>query len=599
MYMYAQSGTLDGSFNALGATPGYVITDIDGNNDIVKAMVVKPSDKSIYVAGYIDNGDKTLFIAHYLSDGSLDPAFGPGGVVKYQYFTSSFNTTLANAIGLQSDGTIVVGGWTYVDANRDFFVGRFNGATGALISQTYNNFSDINDPTGVDEINALVVLPDDKIVVTGITEMAATGSDLTIARYTAAGTLDNTFNNPAGYIVQNMAGDDIGNAITVDKTSGDIIVAGVANDQIVNSDFAIVRVTSAGLPVTSFTRDLFTGSSDKATAVAIDRNGNMVVAGVTNNPQDIALVRFTPAGALDLLNFGGGTGIVTTGITSTSGENVSSVIIQDDNKIVVGGNTERASGDYDLVLVRYDNAGNIDAAFGNTTPTPDGKTLLTLSGADEDPGAMLLSGDKIYFAGHNTDIVLAVFTNNNYALPLVLSSFYAQKQTSKVVLQWQTTSEEGVKQFLIQRSSDGKTFQSIGTVAATGNSSLTKNYSFADQSPFMSTSNYYRLLMQDADGNYKFSKILIIKFDGQLTTSLSVFPNPTNDVLQVQLPDGMTGTVALQIIDLNGRVIKRNNLASDGHALNTTMDVSTLIRGVYILKAQAGNTTVISRFIKK
>jgi hypothetical protein len=50
---------------------------------------------------------------------------------------------------------------------------------------------------------------------------------------------------------------------------------------------------------------------------------------------------------------------------------------------------------------------------------------------------------------------------------------------------------------------------------------------------------------------------------------------------------------------MQGRVVKRNNLASDGNALNTTMDVSALTSGVYILKAQAGNTTVISRFTKQ
>jgi hypothetical protein len=80
---------------------------------------------------------------------------------------------------------------------------------------------------------------------------------------------------------------------------------------------------------------------------------------------------------------------------------------------------------------------------------------------------------------------------------------------------------------------------------------------------------------------------------------MEVYPNPVKDLLQVQLPNGLQGTVGLQIIDMQGRVVKRNNLASDGSALNTTMDVSTLTSGVYILKAQAGSTTVFSRFTKQ
>jgi hypothetical protein len=79
---------------------------------------------------------------------------------------------------------------------------------------------------------------------------------------------------------------------------------------------------------------------------------------------------------------------------------------------------------------------------------------------------------------------------------------------------------------------------------------------------------------------------------------MKVFPSNVKDILQVQLPNGLNGNVSLQIIDMSGRVIKKNNLASDGNALSTTMDVSTLVNGVYTLKAQAGNTSVISRFTK-
>jgi hypothetical protein len=61
----------------------------------------------------------------------------------------------------------------------------------------------------------------------------------------------------------------------------------------------------------------------------------------------------------------------------------------------------------------------------------------------------------------------------------------------------------------------------------------------------------------------------------------------------------MNGTVGLQVFDLNSRLVKFTNLASDGSALNTTVDVSTLVSGIYILKAQAGNVTLTSRFIKK
>jgi uncharacterized delta-60 repeat protein len=608
MYLSAQTpGTLDATFNSSG-TPGYIITDIDGQKDFTKGMAIKSSDGSIYVTGYINGtSDDSLFITHYMNNGTLDGSFGAGGTVRYRFGTL---TTHSNAIGLQSDGTVVVAGWSYA-STHDFFVARFDGTSGALKSTVATDFG------GTDEINALLIQSDDKIVVAGFgTASSSVDQDIIIARYTADGSmLDNTFNpSPAltpGYIVQNITGQDVAKAIAIDKTSGDIIVAGTANYNTANSDFAILRLSSTGGFVTGFngtgikTQNITATNQDEANAVAIDASGNILVAGTTStggNP-DVALIRLSAAGVLD-------PGFNTSGIVTTdyapfhSAEGVTSVTIQNDNKIVVGGSTDGGPNtpNNDLILLRYSNTGVLDATFGNTTPTLDGKEDAIIPGTNETPGAMVLSGSKIYFAGNtdgSSDVVLAVFNNDAVALPLVLSSFYAQKQTNKVVLQWQTSSEENVKQFVIERSTDGKTYKAIGQVAASGNSSLTKHYSFADQSPYMSTSNYYRLNMQDVDGVIKYSKTLIIKFDGQLTTSMTVFPNPTRELLQVQLPDGMNGTVGLQVFDLNGRLMKFTNLASDGSALNTTVDVSTLVSGIYILKAQAGNITLTSRFVKK
>lgn len=250
------------------------------------------------------------------------------------------------------------------------------------------------------------------------------------------------------------------------------------------------------------------------------------------------------------------------------------------------------------MLMRFLPNGTLDPAFNG-----DGRTAANIAYTDNDFGMSLaLSGNRIYLAGSSgqpKDLAIAAFQNSvGGPLPLVLSQFYAQKQTSKVALQWQTASEEGVSRFVIERSNDGKTFKAIGTVAATGNSTIARKYSFADNSPFMSATNYYRLLMLDADGSFKYSKTLNIRFDGQLSTDMKVYPSLVKDILQVQLPDGMNGNIGIQIIDMNGRVIRRNNIAGDGHALNTTMDVSTLVRGVYIIKASAGNTTAISRFTK-
>jgi hypothetical protein len=330
----------------------------------------------------------------------------------------------------------------------------------------------------------------------------------------------------------------------------------------------------------------------------------------------VATIRLTTDGALDPAFNPTGAIVGRTGSFTTAGialfnydavantdEGARAIALQSNGKIVVGGDTDGSASSFAFLLLRYNSDGTLDDSFDGGI-NGNGAITYNFTGSPDYGYGINLFSNRIYFVGStgsngSRNSLIAAIQNDGTPLPLVLGQFFAQKQTNKVVLQWSTTSEEGVKQFVVERSSDGKTYKAIGTVAAVGNSTFTQKYSFADAAPFMGANNYYRLLMRDADGNFKYSKFLVVKFDGQLTTELKVNPSLVRDILQVQIPDGMKGNIGLHIIDMNGRVISKSNIASDGNALNTTLDVSSLITGVYIIKATAANnTTSVSRFTK-
>ncbi|MEO7983617.1 MAG: hypothetical protein ABI688_06020 [Bacteroidota bacterium] len=81
-----------------------------------------------------------------------------------------------------------------------------------------------------------------------------------------------------------------------------------------------------------------------------------------------------------------------------------------------------------------------------------------------------------------------------------------------VQLQWQIAAELNTERFEIERSADGVNFTKIGTVASSGSSNTTKDYSFPDNSP--ATVNYYRIKQIDKDGKVNYSKTLSVKFKG-------------------------------------------------------------------------------------
>src|SRR5439155_616944 len=120
-----------------------------------------------------------------------------------------------------------------------------------------------------------------------------------------AGQLDPTFG--AGGLVTTQftaPSDDLGRAAAVDSL-GRVVVAGYTTNGS-NNDFAVARLTAAGALDTTFDGDgkqtvAFGASDDVATGVAVDSLDRVVVAGYTSNGpnNDFAVARLTAAGALD------------------------------------------------------------------------------------------------------------------------------------------------------------------------------------------------------------------------------------------------------------------------------------------------------------
>lgn len=605
IYVSAQVGSLDAAnFNSPN---GYVINALSIIDDRGNSMAIQSDGKIVVAVVTTDNSFK---VVRYLTNGSLDPNFGTAGVATFR-LGGSGNTCQSYAVAMQGNN-IIVGGWAWVNNGYDFALARLDqdGAqdmtfgTGGYALTAVSPLSGIGSNAGPDEIRDIVVLSDGSIIAAGYSHNAF-NNDFAVAKYTNNGSLVTSFGGSStGYRITDVNNDDMVSKMAVTST-GEIVVVGTSNIGTNTDDYAIVRYTSGGILDVNFnTTGIVTsgiGNDDEAFGVAIQSNDRIVITGyapatLSSTTNDLLVARYRTDGTLDTDFDTDGINIVDYAGGDDEGH---AVAIQSNGSIVVAGITDAAS--FDFHLARFTSAGGLDGTFGTS-----GQSSAEISTADDFVYDVKLSGSKIYVTGNanytgstTRDFALASFINNFNTLPITLTNFYGQKQMDKVVLQWQTSMEEDVKQFIIERSSDGKTYKSIGQVAAVGNSNTTQHYSFADQSPFTSANNFYRLLIQDVDGNTKYSKILIIKFGGELTANMQLFPNPVKDILQIQIPSGLNGIISLQIIDIGGRVIRNNNFASDGNALNTSIDVSNLQKGLYILKAQAGNTSVLTRFVKQ
>jgi len=193
----------------------------------------------------------------------------------------------------------------------------------------------------------------------------------------------------------------------------------------------------------------------------------------------------------------------------------------------------------------------------------------TLTGSKD--GLLIAIADPHNWVGDNTTTAnLApgaggVYANNDFnVLPVTVSSFTAQLQGSETVqLKWSTAVEINNDHFTIERSTDGASFSSIGTVPGKVSSSLQTDYIFTDNSP-EAGSNYYRLSQTDIDGHHQILGIKTVTVDD---VPLRISPSVARDAVDATFTIG---------------VWKEVRLYSGGGQLLQTISLANSIRRVHI-----------------
>ena len=98
------------------------------------------------------------------------------------------------------------------------------------------------------------------------------------------------------------------------------------------------------------------------------------------------------------------------------------------------------------------------------------------------------------------------------SLPVKYLSFEGKKIANSLLLNWITTEEINNNYFQIERSFNGLDFTQIGLALDGFENGTKKEYAFKDYSDLLKNKEiiYYRLKQIDNDGNYTFSKNLIV-----------------------------------------------------------------------------------------
>jgi uncharacterized delta-60 repeat protein len=238
-------------------------------------------------------------VARLLPDGGRDLTFGIGGVTTTDFSNGSYDEPWA--VVLQSDGKIVLGGYTTTGGGPGVLFGADNLALARYLPNGFldPSFGDggkvVFDGGALDErILALAQAADGSLLAGGYTN-GERRSDLLLAHIRTDGRLDYAFGNTGqGFSINDLGTNSERIASLVLQPDGKIVAGGqtaVAD----NADFAVFRYDPTGHFDQSFGRGGvatfdFQGREDRVHALALQPDGKIVAVG--QSEADFALVRF-------------------------------------------------------------------------------------------------------------------------------------------------------------------------------------------------------------------------------------------------------------------------------------------------------------------
>ncbi|MHC9539738.1 MAG: carboxypeptidase regulatory-like domain-containing protein [Vulcanimicrobiota bacterium] len=350
-------GTIDDTFNLGGA----------GANDQVTSLAVLVDGK-IIIGGSFTSYNGSISFVKLKGNGTLDSAFNPGNSGKEGSIRS---------LAMQVDGKIIIGG-------------SFSSYNGTVC----NNITRLNSDGTIDAIfnpggagtngliNSIAVQNDGKIIIGGSFSSYNGTVCNNITRLNSDGTIDAIF-NPGGTGANGLI-----NSIAV-QNNGKIIIGGSFSSYNGTACNNITRLNSDGTIDTTFNPG-GSGANTWIKSVALNNDGKILILGYFtgyNGTSCGMIARLNNDGTLDATFNQGGAGI--------SGTGVSSLTVQVDNKILVGGYFASYNGTACACLIRLNSNGKLDTTFN---PGGSGTTGWVSSVAVQNNGMIFIGG---WFTSYN------------------------------------------------------------------------------------------------------------------------------------------------------------------------------------------------------
>lgn len=178
-------------------------------------------------------------------------------------------------------------------------------------------------------------------------------------------------------------------------------------------------------------------------------------------------------------------------------------------------------------------------------------------------------------------------------LPVGFANLSGTYEAARNVISWTTNYELHSANFTLERSRDGVSFETVGTVDGLGSDPVGKTYQMEDFGRYPDQT-FYRVVERDVNGSETLSDVIMVSgnTDGISLANLQV----KGDQLSLDIYNGMqTQAVHVDLLDAVGKVLVTTPISAENGRTTHNIDISRLSAGVYIATLKTNNGTAVSR----
>jgi hypothetical protein len=194
----------------------------------------------------------------------------------------------------------------------------------------------------------------------------------------------------------------------------------------------------------------------------------------------------------------------------------------------------------------------------------------------------------------NPDGQTATTTFTLAPVPVTLTSFTGKGVNHTVQLNWHSTAEINLKNYSVEKSVDGITFQAMTQASPKGGVSTPADYATVDRMPYPNYS-YYRLQSINADDSYTYSQVVKVKTDARSISVTRLFPNPTAGDVNLEIVADHQQKLYAAVYNITGSKVANQSIELASGVNQKTISMQHLSAGSYVLELKDADNNIIEK----